>query len=69
MIKKNTTIQAAQVPKFSTRIANSVKIVDMDTLIDCSAGLAKRIKKSVSTEESRRLRDIKDEIDFLINNL
>lgn len=69
MIKKNTETQSGEVPKFMTRIQNSVKIVDMDTLIDCSAGLAKRIKRSTSSEVTHRLVNIKEEIDWLINNL
>lgn len=69
MIIKNTITEATVVPKFITRVQNNVKIVNMDTLIDCSAGLAKRIKKSTSVDELERLRIIKSELDWLIDNL
>jgi len=68
MVRKNSKTEAHLVPPFIKRVQESVKIVDVDTLIDCSAGLAKRIRKA-SGDERARLCGIKEEIDFLINNL
>lgn len=51
-----------------TKVKEPVKFVDIEVLKRCSAGLTKRIIKSHYSEKAR-LRLIREEIDYLINQL
>jgi hypothetical protein len=43
--------------------------VNIQVLCDCRAGLTKKIRNAKTMEELDKLTIIRDEIDFLINNL
>jgi len=51
------------------RVERPPQLVSIDTLLSCRDGLVKRMKKTKKKLERDRLKDIKDEIDFLIEAL
>lgn len=51
------------------KVERPPQLIKMDDLIGCSNGLAKRMKKAKSKLKRDRLKEIKDEIDFLIEAL
>lgn len=52
----------------ATKVQYPVKLPTLDTLLQCRDGLTKRIKKAKRLEKSR-LKDIRDEVDYLIEVL
>lgn len=52
----------------ATKVQHPVKLPSLETLEACRAGLTRRIKKAKNVEKSR-LKDIREEIDFLIETL
>ncbi len=48
---------------------NAVPVFDPVVLTRCSKGISKHIKLAKTPDERKRLRMIKSEIDFLIENL
>jgi hypothetical protein len=51
-----------------TKVQQPAKLPSMDTLLACRSGLTKKIKRADKLEK-RRLKDIREEIDFLIETL
>lgn len=51
------------------RVERPPQIVNIDTLVGCRDGLTRRIKKTKKKLEKDRLREIREEIDYLIEVL
>jgi hypothetical protein len=53
----------------AVRVKQPVKMPTMDILLQCRDGLTRKIKKAKKKLEKNRLKDIRDEVDFLIEAL
>lgn len=53
----------------ATKVVRTPVMPTMETLLGCRDGLTKRIKNAKKKVEKARLRDIREEIDFLIEAL
>lgn len=51
------------------RVQQEVKMPAMETLIACRDGITRRIKRAKKQIDKARLKDIRDEVDFLIEVL
>lgn len=54
---------------FITRVQNPVLLPTQDVLVEGRKGLTRRIKDERDPDKKARLKIIRDEFDFLINNL
>jgi hypothetical protein len=54
---------------FITKVQAPMRPVNIQVLYGCRAGLTKKIRNAKTMDELDRLTIIRDEIDFLINNL
>lgn len=54
---------------YATRVEEPVRFVKHSTLVACSKGLMKRIRNANDNGERSKLKDIKEEIDYLIEVL
>lgn len=61
--------QKKKEPFIITKVQHPAKMPTMDQLQACSNGLTRRMKKAKSNLEKSRLRDVKKEIDYLIEVL
>ena len=54
---------------FAQRVSAPMQLVSREALEGCRNGITRRIKKTKVPSMRKRLNDIRDEIDFLIENL
>ena len=54
---------------FFTKVQKPMQLLDVESLMGCSIGLAKRIKKCRIKAKRERLKEIKFEIDSLLDML
>lgn len=54
---------------FFTKVERPAKLLDVESLMGCSIGLAKRIKKCRDKSKRDKLKEIKKEIDQLLDML
>lgn len=54
---------------YATRVEEPVVVVKTETLAKCRAGLSRHIRNTKDKEKQGRLKEIRDEIDYLIEVL